>query len=79
MRQDSRGSSGVIRYVPPDLIARPYAKFGEKEQALKWLEKASEDDMPDLSNSEFDGLRSLPRFGRLEERFKSAEACQLGS
>jgi TolB-like protein/Tfp pilus assembly protein PilF len=64
------------RYVPPDLIARAYAKLGEKEQALKWLEKTSEDDMPDLSCPEFDAMRSNPRFHKLEERFKSAKPCQ---
>ncbi len=63
------------RYVPPDLIAQVYAEFGEKEQALKWLEKASEDDMPDLWSSEFDGLRSNPRFQKLEQRFKSVKPC----
>jgi TolB-like protein/Flp pilus assembly protein TadD len=63
------------RYVPPDLIARVYAKSGENEQSLRWLEKTSEDDMPDLSCPEFDGQRSNPRFHRLEERFKPAKSC----
>ena len=63
------------RYVPPDLVAKVYAKLGEREQALKWLERTSEDDLPDLSCPEFDGLRSYPRFHKLEERFKPAKSC----
>ena len=63
------------RYTPPDRIAEIYARLGEKEQALTWLEKASESDMPDLSRPEFDTLRSDPRFRKLAERFKAAKPC----
>ncbi len=63
------------RYVPPDLIAGTYAKLGEEAQALAWLERASEDDLPDLARSDFEGLRSNPRFRKLEERFKAAKPC----
>jgi serine/threonine protein kinase/TolB-like protein/Tfp pilus assembly protein PilF len=63
------------RYVPPDLIAGVYARLGDKKQALAWLQKASEDDLPDLSRRGFEGLRSDPRFRRLQERFKAARIC----
>jgi TolB-like protein/DNA-binding winged helix-turn-helix (wHTH) protein/Tfp pilus assembly protein PilF len=63
------------RYLPPDFIAAVYARLGEQEEAMKWLEKASADDMPDLSRSEFNSLRSDPRFRNLEERFKAVRPC----
>jgi TolB-like protein/DNA-binding winged helix-turn-helix (wHTH) protein/Tfp pilus assembly protein PilF len=58
------------RYVRPDLLAQVYASLGDQERALAWLEQASEDDMPNLSTSEFDGLRPNPRFHKLEKRFQ---------
>ena len=63
------------RYLPPDFIAALYARLGEREEAMKWLEKASADDMPDLSRSEFNCLRSDPRFRKIEERFQTAKPC----
>jgi tetratricopeptide (TPR) repeat protein len=64
------------RYTPPQLIAGFYARFGQKETALTWLGRASENDLPDLSGSEFDRLRSDPRFRKLEERFQTAKPCR---
>jgi TolB-like protein/DNA-binding winged helix-turn-helix (wHTH) protein/Tfp pilus assembly protein PilF len=64
------------RYVRPGVIAGVYARLGDEEQALAWLEKGSADDMPDLSYSEFNGLRSNPRFRKLEERFQAAKVCR---
>jgi TolB-like protein/DNA-binding winged helix-turn-helix (wHTH) protein/Tfp pilus assembly protein PilF len=64
------------RYTPPQIIAGFYARFGDKAAALAWLGRASEDDMPDLSASGFDSLRSDPRFRNLEKRFQAAGVCQ---
>jgi tetratricopeptide (TPR) repeat protein len=62
-------------YTPPQVIAEFYARFGDKAEALAWLGRASEDDMPDLSRSEFDGLRSDPRFQKLQQHFRDSKPC----
>ena len=50
-------------------IACNYALLGEKEQALKWLEKALDSGFPDLmhvqSDTDLQGLRSDARFQKL--------------
>ena len=58
-------------------IALIYADMGENAGALSWLEKAKPGDEIPLSNSGFDGLRSLPRFQSVEGRLrvKAEEAC----
>jgi tetratricopeptide (TPR) repeat protein len=58
------------RYVSPYDIATIYAGLGDKEQALAWLEKASEDRSGWLAwwvkvDPKFDTLRSEPRFHNL--------------
>ena len=64
------------RYTPPQLIAGFYARFGDKPAALAWLGRISENDMPNLSIPEFDGLRSDPRFRKVEERFQAERVCR---
>ncbi len=63
------------QYVSPSLIARIYARLGEKDQALSWLEKAKKEDQPGTSDSGFDGLRSDPRFKLVEVRLKLDDSC----
>lgn len=61
------------RYVSPYDVATIYAGLGEKEQALAWLEKASEDRSGWLAlwlkvDPKFDGLRADERFRDLLRR-----------
>ena len=60
------------RKVPPFVIAEYYARLGQKDEALLWLERGYEDRdfrMTLLSVSwEFDGLRSDPRFVALVQK-----------
>jgi serine/threonine protein kinase/Flp pilus assembly protein TadD len=63
------------RYVSPTLIARIYARLGETDQALSWLEKATKEDGPDASDPGFDSLRSDPRFKVVEARLKPDKSC----
>ena len=63
------------RYVSPTLIARIYARLGEKDQALAWLGKAKEEDDPPTSDVGFDSLRSDPRFQVYESRLKRNHDC----
>ena len=60
------------RHVSPTLIATIYVRLGEKEKALKWLERAQWADSPEISNHGFDSLRSDPRFKALKERFAAS-------
>jgi hypothetical protein len=50
----------------PLSLAENYAKIGKKENALNWLEKASENPpstFPRINNNpDFDNIRSEPRF-----------------
>ncbi len=59
-------------YVSPFLLAAVYVGLGEKEQAIKWLEKAYEERdslLPWIKVSPtFDSLRSEPRFQDLVRR-----------
>ena len=57
-------------YVSPALIARIYAQLGEKKAAIAWLEKATRDDPPKITDPGFESLRSEPRFKTLEARLK---------
>jgi TolB-like protein/DNA-binding winged helix-turn-helix (wHTH) protein len=58
--------------VPPLFIATYEARFGDEDQAFKWLEKAYQIRDPGLTGLEidasFDNLRSDPRFLDLERR-----------
>jgi TolB-like protein/DNA-binding winged helix-turn-helix (wHTH) protein len=60
------------RYVDPRSIAANYARAGEIEAALRWLERAYEDRSPLLVlikvNPAFDSLRTDPRFEDLLRR-----------
>ena len=60
------------RYVSPFAIALIYTGLGEKDQAMAWLRKSTEERArPIMSlkvNPVFDGLRSDPRFTDLMRR-----------
>ena len=60
------------RYVGTWTMAVIYARFGEKDQAFAWLEKAYQErhDMMVALNVEpaLDNLRSDPRFDDLKRR-----------
>ena len=60
------------RKIPPFVVAECYARIGQKEEALLWLERAYEERdfrMTLLSVSyEFDGIRSDPRFVMLVQK-----------
>jgi TolB-like protein/Tfp pilus assembly protein PilF len=57
------------KYVPPYYIALVYASLPEKDQALAWLQKASQEHSPDLvflkTDPKLDPLRSDRRFSEL--------------
>jgi|SRR5271169_491103 len=63
------------RYVPPNMIALIYARLGQNEKALSYLEKATKEDGPPLSDSGFDSLRTDPRFKVLEARLVNHASC----
>lgn len=63
------------RYVSPTLIARIYARLGEKDQALSLLEKARKEDKFEASDPGFDSLRSDPRFKIMEAGLRPDESC----
>ena len=60
------------RKFPPYVVATYYARLGQKEEALKWLERGYEERdfrMTMISVSfEFDSLRSEPRFVQLVQK-----------
>jgi Tfp pilus assembly protein PilF len=64
-----------VRYVPPDLVAGIYARLGEQELALSWLERATADDRPRLDRKVFDRFRSDRRFRELQTRVGSTKLC----
>ena len=64
------------RHVDPTLVAHLYAKLGENERAMAWLEKAQPSDDTPISDPVFDRLRNNPRFKALESRLKPQESCQ---
>ena len=56
------------RYVPPEYIAIVYEGLGEREQALRWFEKAySEHSMNGwiLPDPRLDSIRTEPRFKKI--------------
>ena len=63
------------RYVAPAAIASIYARLGDKNEALSWLEKGKPEDDPKVSDSAFESLRSEERFKALEARLKPNPAC----
>jgi TolB-like protein/Tfp pilus assembly protein PilF len=63
------------RYVAPNLRAVIYARLGEKDAALAWLENAKPDDQPKITDPGFDGLRSDPKFNKLEAHLKPDPTC----
>ena len=63
------------RYVAPSAIALIYARLGEKSHALIWLEKATPEDDPKISDPAFESLHSEERFGMLEARLKPNPSC----
>jgi TolB-like protein/DNA-binding winged helix-turn-helix (wHTH) protein/Flp pilus assembly protein TadD len=65
------------RYVSPSLIASLYALFGDKDQAIAWLDKAHKDDFPPPSDPDFENLRVDPRFAEIEARLKPRSACKF--
>ena len=62
-------------YVSPSLIASLYALLGEQDQAIAWLEKAHKDDAPSPADSDFDNLRTDPRFVAIQARLEPAPSC----
>ena len=64
-------------YVNASIIAELHACAGEKEQALRWLEKAYEDRVNDMvylsDDPAWDSLRSDPRFQDLLRRMNFPE------
>jgi TolB-like protein/DNA-binding winged helix-turn-helix (wHTH) protein/Tfp pilus assembly protein PilF len=66
---------GQQRYVSPNVIALIYARLGQNEKALSYLEKAAREDSPSLSDSGFDNLRTDPRFKVLEARLVQHSHC----
>jgi tetratricopeptide (TPR) repeat protein len=59
------------RYVPPDYIAMVYEGLGDRDQALKWYEKAVEERSMNiwaLPDQRLDSIRADPRFQKLMRR-----------
>jgi TolB-like protein/DNA-binding winged helix-turn-helix (wHTH) protein/Tfp pilus assembly protein PilF len=65
------------RYVSPTLIARIYARLGEKGQALEWLGKSRWGEEPTVLDPGFDSLRLDTRFIAMEPRLKPNSSCPL--
>jgi tetratricopeptide (TPR) repeat protein len=67
------------RYVSPILIAELYAIHGDREQSIAWLGKVKSsldvEQAGSLSDSQFDSIRSDPRFTKIEARLKNAPGC----
>jgi tetratricopeptide (TPR) repeat protein len=65
-------SEGGHRYVSPYNVARVYVAIGDKEEALKWLERAYQEHNPDLieltREPSFGSLRSDAKFRELAKR-----------
>ncbi len=65
------------RYVYPTVLARAYIATDDREQALKWLERAYEEKDPGLFwlkvGPIYDPLRSEPRFQTLLQKLNFPE------
>lgn len=68
----------AVKAGHPWVIALVYVGLGDKNDAVRWLEKAheQEDFYFDLENPLLDPLRSDPRFRDLERRAKIAQQAQ---
>ena len=69
------------RYVSPILIADLYAMHGDRDQAMAWLTQVKtlnsidvEQAVP-LSDSNFNEVRSDPRFAKIEVSLKNTPGC----
>jgi TolB-like protein/DNA-binding winged helix-turn-helix (wHTH) protein/Flp pilus assembly protein TadD len=62
-------------YVPAFMVARVYARLGDRAAALNWVKKTKADDGADLSDPGFDSLRSDPQFKVLEATYKPSPSC----
>jgi hypothetical protein len=71
-RLDYLKGRAKAEYVSPWVFAMAYARAGEKEHALEWLEKAYRQHTPMLiwlkAERTWDILRSDPRFQALRRR-----------
>jgi hypothetical protein len=78
---EQREAVAARRYVEPYGFATIYARLGEKEQTLRWLEKAYLERsmfMTRLTHDpSFDSLRSEPRFQDLIRRSALSAAPQV--
>ena len=63
------------RYVSPSTIALIYARLGETRRAMAWLEKATPDDDPRITDAGFESLRSEPGFNVLEAQLRPNPSC----
>lgn len=63
------------RYVAPSMTALIYAQLGERGRAMAWLEKATREDDPRITDPGFESLHSEPNFHVLEARLKPARSC----
>jgi serine/threonine protein kinase/Flp pilus assembly protein TadD len=62
-------------YVSPTTVALIYARLGEKKPAMAWLEKATPDDAPKITDPGFESLRSEAKFNALEARLRPNPSC----
>jgi hypothetical protein len=65
-------ASSKVRYVPASTVAVVLSGLGEKDEAMKWLERADRERDPWVTalntNFMFDPIRSDPRFQSLAHR-----------
>jgi hypothetical protein len=59
------------------MIARIYAQLGEKKAAVAWLEKATPDDDPKITDPAFETSGSEPTFKVLEARLRQSPSCPV--
>ncbi|MGQ0736847.1 MAG: TPR end-of-group domain-containing protein [Acidobacteriota bacterium] len=74
LRPDTMAQQAERTYVSPFAIAGAYARAGERDLTLHWLEKAFDEHETTLVNlgaaRAFDFLRGDPRFETLRDRMK---------
>jgi TolB-like protein/Flp pilus assembly protein TadD len=75
LKQASDSGNG---YVPPSLTAMAYVLLGDKEAAIRWLEKAYEQSDPSVAIKDpiLDPIRSDPRFGNLVRKMGYADSSE---